>query len=134
GWTPSRRLGGGIALALACLARYEPWLVAVPFAAVTLWDARTLGRWPHRARLAGAALAPLAACGAWVAWNAIAHGDALAFVARVASYRKALGAGASGLGGAVVEYGRAFLVAEPQLVLGAIVIVIAAVVHGVGRD
>jgi hypothetical protein len=134
GWTPRRRLWGGLALAAACLARYEPWLVAAPFAALTVWDARALSRGVHRLRLAVAALAPIAACGAWIAWNAHAHGDALAFLERVASYRKALGGGATGLAGAAIEYGRALLVAEPQLVLGAIVIVVAAVPFGVGRD
>lgn len=134
GWTPSRRLAGGLALAAACLARYEPWLVAVPFAVLTLLDARAVSRTVHRARLAAAALAPIGACGAWITWNARAHGDALAFLERVASYRKALGGGATGLGGAIVEYGQAFLVAEPQLVFGSAVVLIAAVIVGVGAE
>lgn len=134
GWTPSRRLAGGLALAVACLARYEPWLVAVPFAVVTLHDARAVSRLVHRARLIGAAIAPIAACGAWIGWNAHAHGDALAFLERVASYRKALGGGPTGVGGAVVEYGQAFLVAEPQLVFGSMVVLVASAVVGVGAE
>jgi hypothetical protein len=138
GWTPRRRLWGGAALAAACLARYEPWLVALPFAVITLIDAR-LVRARNRVRLGVAAALPLAAMGGWIAWNAHRHGDALAFLERVASYRRALGGeGVGGEGGgparAVGEYLLALVVAEPELICATGVLVVVAVVTGVGRD
>lgn len=131
GWTARRRLLGAVALAAGCLSRYEPWMVAIPFAALTAWDAHRRGGADEAARrdrfrLMLAAVVALAAPAAWIAWNAHAHGDAFAFLARVAAYKKAIGAGASGLGGAAADYGLAFLVAEPELIAAFVVAGLAA--------
>ena len=46
---------------------------------------------------------------AWMAWNAHAHGSALHFVARVAAYRQAIGAGAAPLAEKLVAFPRALV-------------------------
>jgi hypothetical protein len=81
-----RTLGAG-ALSLACLSRYEAWPVAASFALICIWDA-------YRQRSPAFALAALSAVlapSAWLLHGLFAHGDALFFVGRVVSYRRALG-------------------------------------------
>jgi len=75
-------------VAIASLSRYEAWPVAAVVAGACVVAA---ARGDRRARGAMIASAALAAFGpiAWLANNAISHGDALHFVARVAAFRRA---------------------------------------------
>jgi hypothetical protein len=91
-----------LAMFAATLSRYEAWPVAVVVGAVAF----SRRRW----------LAPLALLGPllWFVDNRVAHGDALHFLRRVASYRAALGdAGAVSAGG----YFGALLVGCPSVLL-----------------
>jgi hypothetical protein len=84
---PGLRFAGSLALLPACLSRYEAWPIATIFAGFCLSDA-------YRERqLAFAACAALALSGplAWLGVGQVEHGNALFFVARVTSYRRALG-------------------------------------------
>lgn len=67
-----------LALGVAALSRYEVWPVVAVVAALG-WRYKR-GPWAT-----AGVLAPLG----WMAWNAHAHGDALHFLARVATYRAA---------------------------------------------
>lgn len=87
GGEPRERLLGACALFAATLSRYEAWPVAMAFSAFTLFDGVRSER--HRPLLLTAAALSLLAPLLWVLWNAHAHGDALHFVARVVSYRRA---------------------------------------------
>lgn len=83
--TSRNALFAGLAMLSATLSRYEAWPIALVVALFALRDApRTIPR------IAGALLA-LAGPLAWIAWNRHAHGDPLHFLARVSSYRAALG-------------------------------------------
>lgn len=109
------RLGGAVALTIACLCRYEPWVLAGGFAVFTALDARRHGgRWLVAALIA--VVGPLA----WVAHNHMHHGDALHFLARVAAYKHAVG------GASVLELYPLFLVREePELCIAAMVLLVA---------
>jgi hypothetical protein len=116
-----RRLVGGAALFAATLSRYETWPVAAMFAAFCVVDTR---RWPEaRARLLGAGALALAGPMLWVAWNRIAHHDALHFLARVAAYRQALGGVEASAASRAVAYPIAFVREAPEL---AVVVVLGA--------
>jgi len=116
GSPPKRRLAGAAALAAACLCRYEPWFVVAPFAVLTVVDAaRARASRPALFALAGAAVVAVAAPALWIAWNQHAHGDPLAFVARVASYKRALGAGTTGLVDTARGTAASMFAAEPEL-------------------
>jgi hypothetical protein len=88
---PRRRLVGASALALACLCRYEAWPVAVVFCVLTAVDARRERAWGLAVPAFGAVLPILL----WLAHGVVRHDDALFFWKRVASYKQALGAGAT---------------------------------------
>ncbi|MFO0615170.1 MAG: glycosyltransferase family 39 protein [Polyangiaceae bacterium] len=111
---PGRVVVGGAALLLACLSRYEPWFVAIPFAAYA-----ASGAWrapSHRARglyVLGAGLAVIGPVG-WILWNHHAHGAPLAFLASVSDYNEAV-APASTLR-RLGTYAYAGLRAEPELI------------------
>lgn len=86
----SRRERGAAALAgalvlVASLSRYEAWPVAFVVALAAL-----VGPASRRERVLAATLALAGPLG-WIAWNRLAHGDALHFLARVSAYRAALG-------------------------------------------
>jgi hypothetical protein len=103
---------GGLALCVACLSRYEAWPVAVAFAIFGVWDA---ARTRQATLLAGAGLALLGPA-LWLLTGRLEHGDALFFVARVANYRRALGADTTGsLTQQLLEYPSLLLRAEPEL-------------------
>ncbi|AUX26000.1 hypothetical protein SOCEGT47_065530 [Sorangium cellulosum] len=113
-----RALAGALALVLATLSRYEPWPVAAAFAAAALLAAARLGQGrAAQAKLALAALVALAGPAAWIAWNQLAHGEALHFLARVASYRSALGPRDDGTLLRLLAYPAAMLREEPELLL-----------------
>jgi len=105
------RLAGGIALCLASLSRYEAWPVAVAFTVYTAWDAR------RSPRLAFAALWSLFGVASWLVIGHVEHGDTFFFVARVASYKQALGGAVGSRASRVLEYPKLLLLAEPELTL-----------------
>jgi hypothetical protein len=110
-----RRLAGGAALLAATLSRYETWPVAGMFAAFCAVDTR---RWPEaRARLLGGAGLALAGPTLWMAWNRVAHHDALHFLARVAAYRQALGGVEGSAASRALAYPVAFAREAPELVV-----------------
>ncbi|AKT37507.1 hypothetical protein [Chondromyces crocatus] len=117
--SPDRRLWGAVALLWATLSRYEPWPLAGAFAFLSLLRAARLGPpAAGRVKLVVAAGIALAGPAAWIAWNHVAHGDALQFLARVAAYRQALGGGSGGgTLGRLLAYPGAMLREEPELVL-----------------
>ncbi|WP_437545276.1 hypothetical protein WME97_38965 [Sorangium sp. So ce367] len=122
-----RALVGAVALVLATLSRYEPWSVAVAFAAMALLAAARLGQSRGaQAKLALAALVALAGPAAWIAWNRVAHGDALHFLARVASYRNAIGPGGDGSLLRLFAYPAAMVREEPELFAWPIAIALVA--------
>ena len=86
-------LAGGAMLA-ATLSRYEAWPVAA-VVSVLAWR-RARGEQPRWKRWMSAVV-PMLGPLLWIAHNRVVHGDALAFLHRVASYRNALRAsGADG--------------------------------------
>jgi hypothetical protein len=102
-------LGGGSLLA-ACLSRYEPWLVAVPWAFFVVTTAGV----SRIARFGAAALAFLGPF-AWSAWNLRAHGSLFHYVDRVSAYNEAVDQ--SGVATRAVGYVFATFRAEPELFL-----------------
>ena len=108
---PPLRAGGGLALALACLSRYEAWPVALVFIAFCVWDAV---RERQAAWLWGAALAA-AGPALWLAVGQAEHGDALFFIARVTSYRRALGGDPTSTWQRLAEYPLALLLDGREL-------------------
>ncbi|WP_437305046.1 hypothetical protein [Sorangium sp. So ce388] len=122
-----RALFGALALVIATLSRYEPWPVAVIFAAMALLAAARLGQGrAAQAKLALASLVALAGPAAWVAWNRVAHGDALHFLARVASYRNAVSPGGDGTLLRLFAYPAAMVREEPELFLSPVALALVA--------
>ncbi|WP_437286460.1 hypothetical protein [Sorangium sp. So ce406] len=122
-----RALLGALALVLATLSRYEPWPVAVAFAALALLAAARLGQGrAAQAKLALAALVALAGPAAWIAWNRVAHGEALHFLARVAAYRNAVSPGGDGSLLRLFAYPAAMVREEPELFLSPIALALVA--------
>jgi hypothetical protein len=110
------RLLGALALFVACLSRYEPWLVAGGFALLSAWDGRRVKQ--GRALAVVAAAVALLGPAAWLVHNRIAHGDALHFLRRVSAYRQALGHDTtSDYLGALVTHPLALVQKEPELAL-----------------
>jgi hypothetical protein len=122
---PRLRVWGGLALGAACFSRYEAWVPALLFGALTVGDAvrkRERGLW----LAAGLATLPI---GLWLLHGVVRHGDALFFVARVRQYQAALGGTGHGWGTALWQTPFALLRFEPELV------VVAAVALGLSlRD
>lgn len=117
-----RRMLGGVALAAACLSRYEAWPVAAVFALLSLWRAAK----QRAPLLALPGLIAIAGPLGWLAHGALSHGDALFFVARVTAYRKAVGGGAPSLLERLFGYPLALLRCEPEVMGLLIVGLIAA--------
>jgi hypothetical protein len=120
---PRGRAWGGLALLVASLSRYEAWPVAAGFAIACAYDAlrappRASGPGAEDARGARIVAASLAAIGplAWMAWNAHAHGSALHFFARVATFRRESGGAAVPLATKLTTYPQALLDAAPWIV------------------
>ena len=115
------RAWAAVALLAASLSRYEAWPACAAFVVFCLW--RVL----RGARVRGdivwiliAAAGPVA----WMAWNAYAHGNALSFVARVTSFRRAIGVGNVRLSDKLLGYPRELVLETPEVailgVLGAV--------------
>jgi hypothetical protein len=94
------RCWGALALLAACWSRYEAWPIAGIFAGLSVCDAL------RQRQLAFLGCAALALSGplVWLAWGRIEHGHALFFVARVTSYRRALGGNGASLVRRIFEY------------------------------
>jgi hypothetical protein len=94
------RAWGALALLIGCLSRYEAWPIAGVFAGLNACDAVK----QRRPALLGCALLALAGPLAWLALGRIEHGQALFFVSRVTSYRRALGGNEVSLLRRILEY------------------------------
>jgi len=105
------RVWGGLSLTLACLSRYEAWPVALIYVGFCAWDALR----QRRPALFGAAALASVGPGLWLSLGRIEHGDALFFIARVTSYRQALGGAASSTLQRLAGYPLALLSATPEL-------------------
>jgi hypothetical protein len=111
-------LAGSLAALAASLSRYEAWPVALLLAAVL---AARAARAPEvRRPLAAGALLCAAGPLLWCVWNIHAHGDALQFVHRVASYGAALGDRAA----SAASYPLALAREAPGLIVAALVAVV----------
>jgi hypothetical protein len=119
------RWAGGFALLAASLSRYEPWPVAACFSLVCVYDV-----WRHREQPAhDLCAAAVAAAGPlmWLVHNAVVHGDALAFVARVSHYREALD---PSTGRALIAYPYAFVSEAPSLSALVVIVTLARLRRG----
>jgi hypothetical protein len=97
------------ALALiASLSRYETWPIAAFVAAVCVVRARR-----DRVSIV-AALVAISGVAFWMVNNAVAHGDPLHFLARVAAFRRASGA-MLGIGERILEYPLALVHDAPEI-------------------
>src|SRR4029077_16705987 len=114
------------ALLAAGLSRYEGWpacaaLVircAVPRS--PRGNAPSPGHGARTARRVSCALVALAGPALWMAWNAHAHGSALHFLARVSTFRRAIGAANVPVCDKLLDYPRALVEESPEVaVLGA---------------
>jgi hypothetical protein len=137
GWTGALIAGGAVAmiddrarpwaavaLLIAALSRYEAWPACAVFA---LFCSARLIRSPRRRPTEGDTRAPLdvgreVACvivvvagpALWMAWNVHAHGSALHFVARVSTFRRAIGAAEVPWIDKLLGYPRALLLETPE--------------------
>jgi hypothetical protein len=127
--TPHRELGtrartgqlrvlGGAALVIATLCRYEPWLVAIPFAAYCAWDAART----RDTQLAGAALLAILGPALWLVHNAFAHDDPLHFLASVSAYKRAVDTAPPSALAILGGYPLSLLREEPELCTSAVVL------------
>ncbi len=107
------RLAGAALLACACLSRYEPWFIAVGFAAFCLRDA-VLERGERTTSIGSAALALAAPLG-WTLWNRHAHGSFFHYLDSVSAYKDAVDNG--DLASRALAYVYAAGRAEPELLL-----------------
>ncbi len=105
------RFAGSLALLAACWSRYEAWPIAGIFAGFCVRDAL------RRRQLVFVACAALALSGplAWLALGRIEHGQALFFVARVTSYRRALGGNDASLLRRLCEFPGMLVGGAPEL-------------------
>lgn len=109
----SARLAGAALLGCACLSRYEPWFIAVGFAAFCLRDA--VSEPSKRAVSLVSGALSLAAPVAWTLWNRHAHGSAFHFLDSVTAYKDAVDQG--DLSSRALAYVFAAGRAEPELLL-----------------
>ncbi len=102
------------AVLVASLSRYEAWPAAAVLAALCVLRVRD-GR-PMRQELTWAAVG-LAGVVAWMAWNAHAHGSPLHFLARVRSFRLAIGAANLPMRDKLLGYPRSLAQETPEVAL-----------------
>jgi hypothetical protein len=116
------------ALLVAALSRYEAWPTCALMAALCVWGWARPREGGSRGRELACAAVAVAGPAAWMAWNAHAHGSALHFVARVTTFRQAIGAADVPLTEKLLAYPRALAVETPEVaVLGAVGLVGLAV-------
>ncbi len=121
-----------VCAAVAALSRYDAWPVCAVVAVragVILGRARTGARVEAGRRREAALSCALvvAAPLAWMAWNRYAHGDALHFLARVAAFRRRLGAADAPLATKLAEYPRALWDEAPEALLLGLAVVVGLV-------
>ena len=105
------------ALLAGSLARYEAWPACAMLVCLCGCAARRGSRRREIACAVVAAAGPLA----WMAWNSLAHGSAFHFLARVSTFRHAIGAADVPLRDKLLGYPRALVVETPEVaLLGAI--------------
>jgi hypothetical protein len=102
------------ALLVASLSRYEAWPACAALVALCAWRAARGA--PGARRDVACALVACAGPAAWMAWNSHAHGSALHFVARVTTFRQAVGAASVPLADKLLGYPRALLEQTPEAV------------------
>lgn len=103
-------------LAAACLSRYEAWPVAAVLAIVLAARAREPeDRRAHVVSAAIVAAAPLA----WMLWNLHAHGSPVHFFHRVSTFKRAIGAGSTDAGTALLLYPRLLVTTRPEVAIAA---------------
>lgn len=123
----SSKTGWALALVAACLSRYEPWPCAAVAAAWLVVQAlRSHAAGPDDARRlyvasAVVAIGPLV----WMLWNIHAHGSALHFFHRVATYRRALGEGAVDPLAAALSIPRLFVTTRPEVAIATVPVLMA---------
>lgn len=105
------------ALLVAALSRYEAWPACAVMAAYCAWNATRERRVDRKRLELACALAAAAGPAAWMLWNAHAHGSALHFVARVTSFRRAIGAADAPLADKLLDYPRALALEAPVAAL-----------------
>lgn len=109
---------GAAALLAASLSRYEAWPACAVMAALCV---RGLTHEARRGapvwREARAALLAVAGPLAWMVWNAHAHGSPLHFLARVSTFRRAIGAADVPMWDKLLGYPRALLEDTPEVAL-----------------
>jgi hypothetical protein len=104
-----------IALLAGSLSRYEAWPACAVMAVLCVWTAARGERGRYKRELAWALVA-VAGPIAWMAWNAHAHGSPLHFVARVTTFRRAIGAASVPFADKVLGYPRALFEETPEVV------------------
>ncbi len=112
---PRIRLWGAGCLVAATLCRYEPWIVAIAFAAFTARDAHAARAGRSRGTFALAAVAAGVGPCSWIVHNAYRHGDALSFLSRVSAYKKAVSGAPTDVVSLLAGYPLALLREEPEL-------------------
>ena len=117
--SPRARPAAACALLAASLSRYEAWPACLIFAVASLFAARR-EKEASKGSLIAIAVAVAGPLG-WMTWNALAHGSAFHFVARVAAYRQAIGAAAVPLAEKLTAFPFALAsTAAPVLALAAV--------------
>jgi hypothetical protein len=110
-----------VAMAAACLSRYETWpaaaVMAIGLALRVLGEREREREREHedRPRTLALALACAAAPLAWMAWNAHAHDGPLHFFRRVSSFKRAIGEGTTDTWTALVLYPRLLFTVRPEI-------------------
>ena len=111
------RAWASAALLVTSLSRYEAWPACVLFAALCIVRARSSPERAVKAREVACALVAMAGPLSWMAWNALAHGSALHFLARVRAFRRATGASAIPLSAKLIGFPRVLVEQTPEVAL-----------------
>jgi len=128
--SPRRRFIASVALAAACLSRYEAWPVAAAFALFAAWDAFRRRSW----WLCASALVAAAGALGWMLHGVMAHGDALFFVKRVVAYRRAIGSAPASLAMRLTAFPLRVLRCEPEVAVVSLATLGAAVSLGLSTE
>lgn len=128
GLSPRSRVAilAALAIAAACLSRYEPWPVAAVLASILGIRAARAPR-PDRRVLVGLAAACVLGPLLWVAWNAYAHDGPLHFFRRVSTFKRAIGDGATDTASALSLYPGLLLTTRPEVAIPALFLLPSAI-------